>query len=104
MVKGHGWYPYEFQSGYVDDMNVELFNSYVRIRSTTVAVAGEDYVVVASDTRLTENHAIQSRTHSNIYKMSDTTRIVDGVSTTIPIDFLGTTIRCFCQLVFSAMC
>lgn len=37
--------------------------------STTVAVAGEDYVVVASDTRLTENYAILSRKHSNVYKM-----------------------------------
>ena len=36
---------------------------------TTVAVAGDDYVVVASDTRLTENYAILSRTHSNVYKM-----------------------------------
>ena len=42
--------------------------------STTVAVAGDDYVVVASDTRLTENYAIQSRTHSNIYKMFDEKR------------------------------
>jgi len=39
------------------------------ICSTTVAVAGDDYVVVASDTRLTENYSILSRTHSNVYKM-----------------------------------
>jgi len=51
MVKEHSWYPYEFQS------------------RTTVAVAGDDYVVVASDTRLTENYSILSRTHSNVYKM-----------------------------------
>jgi 20S proteasome alpha/beta subunit len=41
----------------------------LKISSTTVSVAGDDYVVVASDTRLTENYAILSRTHSNVYKM-----------------------------------
>ncbi len=45
------------------------------ICSTTVAVAGEDYVVVASDTRLTENYTILSRTHSNVYKMYENSNI-----------------------------
>jgi 20S proteasome alpha/beta subunit len=57
-----------FNQGKSNKFNVKkkyLFN----ICSTTVAVAGDDYVVVASDTRLTENYSILSRTHSNVYKM-----------------------------------
>lgn len=61
-----------FNLGTCTMLNRSKSNNYINefhFSSTTVAVAGDDYVVVASDTRLTENYAILSRTHSNVYKM-----------------------------------
>ena len=39
------------------------------LTSTTVAVAGKDFVVIASDTRISEGFLIHSREQSKIFKV-----------------------------------
>ncbi|XP_013908545.1 PREDICTED: proteasome subunit beta type-1 [Thamnophis sirtalis] len=51
------------------------FSPYTFNGGTILAIAGEDFVVVASDTRLSEDYAIHSRESPKCYKLTDTTVI-----------------------------
>ncbi|XP_015674531.1 proteasome subunit beta type-1 [Protobothrops mucrosquamatus] len=51
------------------------FSPYTFNGGTILAIAGEDFVVVASDTRLSEDYAIHSRDSPKCYKLTDTTVI-----------------------------
>ncbi|KAK9411754.1 proteasome subunit beta type-1 [Crotalus adamanteus] len=51
------------------------FSPYTFNGGTILAIAGEDFVVVASDTRLSEDYAIHSRNSPKCYKLTDTTVI-----------------------------
>ncbi|KAL1915826.1 uncharacterized protein VTP21DRAFT_6214 [Calcarisporiella thermophila] len=47
------------------------FNPYTDNGGTTLAIAGEDYCVVAADTRQSEGYLINSRYQPRAYKLSD---------------------------------
>eukprot|EP01147_Barroeca_monosierra_P004547 gene4547-8569_t len=49
------------------------FNPYSSNGGTIVGIAGEDYSLLASDTRLSEGYSIHSRDSSKLYKLSDKT-------------------------------
>ena len=49
------------------------FNPYVNNGGTVVAVAGEDFVVVGGDSRLSEGYSIVTRNESKLVKMTDKT-------------------------------
>ena len=49
------------------------FNPYVNNGGTVVAVAGEDFVVVGGDSRLSEGYSIVTRNESKLVQMTDKT-------------------------------
>lgn len=49
------------------------FNPYSFQGGTVLAISGEDYAVIASDTRLSEGFLIHSRKLPKMYKLTDTT-------------------------------
>ncbi|XP_034043482.1 proteasome subunit beta type-1 [Thalassophryne amazonica] len=51
------------------------FSPYTYNGGTVLAVAGEDFVIVASDTRLSDGYSILSRDTTKCYKLSDKTVI-----------------------------
>uniref|UniRef100_A0A0X3PKG7 Proteasome subunit beta type-1-B n=1 Tax=Schistocephalus solidus TaxID=70667 RepID=A0A0X3PKG7_SCHSO len=53
------------------------FNPYTQNGGTTLAIAGDDYALVASDTRLTDENAglLFSRNSPHIYDITPTIRI-----------------------------
>uniref|UniRef100_A0AAY5JWZ5 Proteasome subunit beta n=1 Tax=Esox lucius TaxID=8010 RepID=A0AAY5JWZ5_ESOLU len=51
------------------------FSPYSFNGGTVLAVAGEDFAIVASDTRLSEGYSIHSRDSPKCYKLTDTTVI-----------------------------
>uniref|UniRef100_A0A8D0EAL8 Proteasome subunit beta n=1 Tax=Salvator merianae TaxID=96440 RepID=A0A8D0EAL8_SALMN len=51
------------------------FSPYTFNGGTILALAGEDFSIVASDTRLSEDYAIHSRDSPKCYKLTDTTVI-----------------------------
>uniref|UniRef100_A0A673JLU2 Proteasome subunit beta n=1 Tax=Sinocyclocheilus rhinocerous TaxID=307959 RepID=A0A673JLU2_9TELE len=51
------------------------FSPYAFNGGTVLAVAGEDFALVASDTRLSEGYSIHSRDSPKCYKLTDTTVI-----------------------------
>lgn len=51
VVPPKGWYPYADNGG------------------TSIAIAGKDYAIVASDTRLSEGFLIYTREQSKIFKL-----------------------------------
>ncbi|KAA8595508.1 hypothetical protein FQN60_010799 [Etheostoma spectabile] len=51
------------------------FSPYAFNGGTVLAVAGEDFAIVASDTRLSEGYSIHSRDSPKCYKLTDTTVI-----------------------------
>ncbi|KAL7890414.1 hypothetical protein AOLI_G00026720 [Acnodon oligacanthus] len=51
------------------------FSPYAFNGGTVLAVAGEDFAIVASDTRLSEGYLIHSRDSPKCYKLTDTTVI-----------------------------
>ncbi|CAL8363519.1 unnamed protein product [Boreogadus saida] len=51
------------------------FSPYTFNGGTVLAVAGEDFAIVASDTRLSEGYSIHSRDSPKCYKLTDTTVI-----------------------------
>merc|ERR1712212_440442 len=48
------------------------FSPYTFNGGTVLAVAGEDFAIVASDTRLSEGYSIHSRDSPKCYKLTDT--------------------------------
>jgi len=48
------------------------FNPYEMNGGSLIAVAGEDYVIIASDTRLSEGYSILSRNSPHIYNLTPT--------------------------------
>jgi len=48
------------------------FDPYAMNGGTVLAIAGEDFAIIAGDTRLSEGYSIHSRTHSKTLKVSDT--------------------------------
>ena len=40
-----------------------------RLRSTVLGVSGEDYAIIASDTRLSEGYSIHTRDQPKAYKL-----------------------------------
>jgi 20S proteasome subunit beta 6 len=55
------------------DVKVEdsKFDPYIDNGGTVVGVAGEDYIILASDTRLSDKYVIRSRNVSRLYEVSD---------------------------------
>uniref|UniRef100_A0A8C4VL33 Proteasome subunit beta n=1 Tax=Gopherus evgoodei TaxID=1825980 RepID=A0A8C4VL33_9SAUR len=51
------------------------FSPYTFNGGTVLAIAGEDFSIVASDTRLSEGYAIHSRDSPKCYKLTDQTVI-----------------------------
>ncbi|XP_037103060.1 proteasome subunit beta type-1 [Syngnathus acus] len=51
------------------------FSPYTFNGGTVLALAGEDFAIVASDTRLSEGYSIHSRDSPKCYKLTDTTVI-----------------------------
>lgn len=49
------------------------FNPYVNHGGTVVAVAGDDFVVVGGDTRLSEGYSIVTRNESKLVQLTDKT-------------------------------
>eukprot|EP00056_Hartaetosiga_gracilis_P018099 m.9668 g.9668 ORF g.9668 m.9668 type:complete len:215 (+) comp6390_c0_seq1:133-777(+) len=49
------------------------FNPYTANGGTVLGISGEDYAIVASDTRLSEGYSIHSRNKPKTYKLSDGT-------------------------------
>jgi 20S proteasome subunit beta 6 len=49
------------------------FNPYVNNGGTVVAVAGENFVVVGGDSRLSEGYSIVTRNESKLVQMTDKT-------------------------------
>lgn len=49
------------------------FNPYVNNGGTVVAIAGEDFVVVGGDSRLSEGYSIVTRNESKLVQMTDKT-------------------------------
>ncbi|XP_033110407.1 proteasome subunit beta type-1-B-like [Anneissia japonica] len=49
------------------------FSPYAMNGGTVLAIAGEDFAIVASDTRLSEGFSIHSRNQPKTYKLTDTT-------------------------------
>ena len=47
------------------------FNPYINNEGTTMAIAGDDYVIVAADKRLSNSYSIVSRDTSKICKLTD---------------------------------
>jgi 20S proteasome subunit beta 6 len=47
------------------------FNPYINNEGTTMAIAGDDYVIVAADKRLSNSYSIVSRDTSKICQLSD---------------------------------
>lgn len=69
---------WRFELKYIDsDSAIEhrknQFNPYTLNYGTVVGVAGEDFVVIAGDTRLSEGYSIVTRDESKLVKLSDTT-------------------------------
>lgn len=51
----------------------QRFNPYSSQGGTVLAISGDDYAVIASDTRLSEGFLIHSRNLPKTYKLTDTT-------------------------------
>jgi len=49
------------------------FNPYVNNGGTVVAIAGEDFVVVGGDSRLSEGYSIVTRNETKLVQMTDKT-------------------------------
>lgn len=50
-------------------MNGNKFDPYIDNGGTIIGLAGKDYVIIASDTRLSNQYMIQSRNISRIFKV-----------------------------------
>lgn len=51
----------------------QQFNPYVNNEGTVVAIAGDNFVVVGGDTRLSEGYSIVTRNESKLVQLSDKT-------------------------------
>lgn len=54
------------------------FDPYAMNGGTILGIAGEDFCVIAADTRLSEGYSIHSRTETKILKMSSSTVLATG--------------------------
>ena len=55
----------------IEQKKSDQFNPYINNEGTTMAIAGEDFVVVAADKRLSNSYSIVSRDTSKICKLTD---------------------------------
>ena len=54
---------------FIIKLNGNKFDPYIDNGGTIVGLAGKDYVIIASDTRLSNQYMIQSRNISRIFKV-----------------------------------
>ncbi|NWI61351.1 PSB1 protein, partial [Calyptomena viridis] len=77
MLSAAGYAPSRPEMGYGLDVPVQhyRFSPYTFNGGTVLAIAGEDFSVVASDTRLSEGYAIHCRDSPKCYKLTEQTVI-----------------------------
>ena len=63
------WSPYSMNGGYVNQDAVGGHLLEYSSLSTILALAGEDFAVIASDTRLSEGFQIYSRDYPKTYQL-----------------------------------
>ena len=70
-----GDYTYDYyhpdEVNQIEQKSSSQFNPYVNNEGTTMAIAGEDYVIVAADKRLSNSYSIVSRDTSKICILTD---------------------------------
>ena len=64
------YHPNEFFAP-IEEKKSGEFSPYINNEGTTMAIAGEDYVIVAADKRLSNSYSIVSRDTSKICKLTD---------------------------------
>jgi hypothetical protein len=62
-------YLLSFHQSTISGQLIGLFFAECFVFSTVLAVAGEDFAIVASDTRLSEGYSIHSRDSPKCYKL-----------------------------------
>uniref|UniRef100_A0A2P2HZ77 Proteasome subunit beta n=1 Tax=Hirondellea gigas TaxID=1518452 RepID=A0A2P2HZ77_9CRUS len=65
----------QYMSEYQRDPRKHYFSPYSDNGGTTVAIAGDDFVMVGSDTRLVERFAIMSRNQSKVFPLTSKTMV-----------------------------
>ncbi|CAL4101205.1 unnamed protein product, partial [Meganyctiphanes norvegica] len=63
------------EGGYMRDPRKHHFSPYMDNGGTTVAIAGDDFVMVASDTRLSRGFNIFTREQGKVFKLTDKTML-----------------------------
>ena len=67
----YDYYHPEESSFPIEQKKSDQFNPYINNEGTTMAIAGDDYVIVAADKRLSNSYSIVSRNTSKICRLSD---------------------------------
>jgi len=60
---------------YMQDTRKHRFSPYADNGGTTVAIAGDDFAMIASDTRMTHGYSILSRDQKKVFKLTNQTML-----------------------------
>ncbi|KAK4886060.1 hypothetical protein RN001_002331 [Aquatica leii] len=58
---------------WVQQPPIQMFNPYVNNGGTVVAIAGSDYAIIGSDSRLSEGRSVATRYANKLFELSDLT-------------------------------